>query len=305
MRCSVRARISAVLQFTDPYGVAVTYYSWLVDQPIAVVQIAHGVGEHATRYAALAADLNRAGLSVYANDHRGHGQTGLDQHGGDHSKLGLLGPGGFNAALANVSQLTAIIKTAHPGAPVVLLGHSWGSLMAQKLVNRRASDYAAIVLTGTAYRMPGSMEAGDRNKRHKHLGTTGHEWLSRDASVSEAFVTDPLNFEVRVFRRLGFVDVLRLLGVPARNLPRDLPMLIMIGSDDTFGGPASVRRLADAYRRKSGLRDVGVKVYAGARHEVFNETNRGEVIADLVAWTRDRVLAHGNVDDPVKGETTR
>jgi len=291
---TVHEIISAVPHFTDRYGVAATYYSWLVDKPIAVLQIAHGVGEHARRYEALATDLNRAGLSVYAHDHRGHGQTGLDQYHGDHSKLGPLGPGGLRAAVATVRQLTAIIAAVHPGLPIVLLGHSWGSFLVQKIVNRRSGDYAAIVLTGTAYRMPGSMEPGNLNKRHRRLGTTGHEWLSRDASVAEDFVADPLTFHARAFKVFGLVGVLRLLGIPARNLFPSLSVLIMIGSDDTLGGPASASKLADAYRRRAGLRDVEVKVYAEARHEVFNEINRDEVIADLVKWVRDRVSAQGH-----------
>ncbi len=291
--------------FIDKYGVEVTYFSWLIERPIAVVQIIHGVGEHAARYAPLAADLNRAGLSVYAHDQRGHGRTGLDQSRGDHSTLGKLGRGGFTAVLANVSELTAIIATAHRGVPVVLLGHSWGSLIAQKILNRKADDYSAVVLTGTAYRMPGSMESGNRNKRHKHLGRTGHEWLSRDLAVARAFHADPLTFEAAVFSLFGIVNVARLIGLPARNLPRDLPVLIMIGSDDTFGGPVSVGKLAHAYRRRSGLSDVGVKVYADARHEVFNEINRDDVISDLVAWLRARVSQRGDPLDLGAGETAR
>ncbi len=82
---------------------------------------------------------------------------------------------------------------------------------------------------------------------------------------------------------LDVVEGLRLLGTPGR-LARDLPMLIQIGSEDSLGGPRSVELLADAYRRKGGLSDVTVEVYPQARHEVYNETNRDEVIADLVAW---------------------
>jgi alpha-beta hydrolase superfamily lysophospholipase len=279
-----------VPQFTDEFGVVVTYYQWRVEHPRAIVQLAHGLGEYANRYQALIDALAEAGYSVYADDHRGHGQTGLDQWGGDVSRLGRLGPGGLRAAVRDLSKLTDIIRNDNPGVPIVLLGHSLGSLMAQKLINARMGDFAAVVLTGTAYRMPGSMESGDLNKHHKHLGSTGYEWLSRDPAVADAFVDDPLTFNADVLKLFGVVDGLRLFGRPARDLP-DRPMLIQIGSEDSLGGEKSVRKLADAYRRRSGLSDVEVIVYPGARHEVFNETNQDAVRSDLIAWLDARIPA--------------
>ena len=278
-------------EYTDAHGVVITYYEWLVDKPTAIIQIAHGVGEHAGRYRALAADLNAAGFSVVADDHRGHGATGMLQHGGEKTKMGRLGVGGLRATIDAVHQLSGIITAAHPNIPLVFLGHSWGSLMAQIILNRHSEDYAAAVLTGTAYRWPGAMAAGDLNKRHKHLGTTGAEWLSRDTAISEAFYTDPLNFSADVAKLLGIADGLRLFGRPTRNLLHDLPLLIQIGEEDPLGGEKSVRRLAQAYVTRGGLTDVSAIVYPGARHEVFNETNRDEVIADLVFWLNTRLGA--------------
>jgi alpha-beta hydrolase superfamily lysophospholipase len=277
-----------VPQFTDEFGVVVTYYQWRVEHPRGIVQIAHGLGEYANRYQALVDALGQAGYSVYADDHRGHGQTGLDQWGGDASKLGRLGPGGLRAAVRDLAKLTDIIRNDNPGVPIVLLGHSLGSLMAQMLINTRMADFAAVVLTGTAYRVPGSMESGDLNKHHKHLGATGYEWLSRDPAVAEAFAADPLTFNADVLKLFGVIDGLRLFGRPARRLP-DRPMLIQIGSEDSLGGEKSVRKLADAYRRRSGLTDVDVIIYPGGRHEIFNETNQDAVRADLIAWLDARI----------------
>jgi alpha-beta hydrolase superfamily lysophospholipase len=279
-----------VPQFTDEFGVVVTYYQWRVEHPRGIVQIAHGLGEYANRYQALVDALGQAGYSVYADDHRGHGQTGLDQWGGDASKLGRMGPGGLRAAVRDLAKLTDIIRNDNPGVPIVLLGHSLGSLMAQMLINTRMADFAAVVLTGTAYRVPGSMESGDLNKHHKHLGATGYEWLSRDPAVAEAFAADPLTFNADVLKLFGVIDGLRLFGRPARRLP-DRPMLIQIGSEDSLGGEKSVRKLADAYRRRSGLTDVDVIIYPGGRHEIFNETNQDAVRADLIAWLDARIPA--------------
>ncbi|MFC5789781.1 alpha/beta fold hydrolase [Agromyces tardus] len=275
--------------FTDDHGVRIHYESWRVPEPVAVVQLVHGVGEHIGRYGALVAALNEAGYSVWADDHRGHGQTGFEQHGGDLDRMGRLGPGGLRATIDDVHRFSGIIReTEGPDLPLVLLGHSWGSLIAQILLNRHPADYDAVVLTGTAHRTLRDMDAGDLNRRHKHLGDTGMEWLSRDPEVAKAFVADPYTTSTPLRELFGIVDASRLLGRPARGLPAELPVLIMVGSDDTLGGERSAVKLAQAYARRSGLADVTLIVYPEARHEVFNETNQEEVRADLVHWLDER-----------------
>jgi alpha-beta hydrolase superfamily lysophospholipase len=278
-------------EFVDAHGVTIAYYVWAAANPRGIVQIAHGVGEYALRYEELAQNLVRAGYSVYADDHRGHGRTGLGQWGEGSGMLGHLGQGGLRATIAAIRQLSAIARGENHGLPLVLLGHSWGSLMAQTILNRHADDYDGAVLTGTAYRVPGSMNGGDLNKRHAHLGTTGFEWLSRDPEVAKRMAVDPLAVQATVLKLFGLRDSLRLFGRPAKRLPKDVPLLIQVGSDDPLGGTVSAERLAHAYLNRSHLSDVELIVYDGARHEVFNETNRAEVTADLVAWLGARFPA--------------
>lgn len=274
--------------FTDDHGVRIHYQSWRVPDATAVVQLVHGVGEHIGRYTELIDALNDAGYSVWADDHRGHGQTGFEQHGGDLTRMGRLGPGGLRAAIDAVHRFTGVIRDAEPDLPLVLLGHSWGSLMAQILVNRYADEYDAVVLTGTAHRTLLDMNGGDLNRRFRTLGPTPVEWLSRDPEVPRAFMADPYTTEVPLQKLFGLVDAARLLGRPVRKLPTELPLLIMVGSDDSLGGARSAQKLADSYRRRSGLVDAQLIVYPGARHEVFNETNRAEVRADLIRWLDER-----------------
>lgn len=276
--------------FTDDHGVVIHYYVWAPGKPKAVVQLAHGVGEHALRYEALAQALVNAGYAVYADDHRGHGATGVEYWKGDLSKIGKLGVGGLRATQQNLLELTAIARAEHPSLPFVMLGHSWGSLMVQNLLNEGAQPWNAIVLTGTAYRSPFAMNGGDLNARHKHLGTTGAEWLSRDPAVAAAFVADPLTTDAKVLQLFGVRDGLRLYGSPKRIDP-PMPLLIMVGDDDPLGGEKSAKKLADAYLSRGGLDDVTLIVYPGARHEVFNETNQQEVRADLIAWLDERLFS--------------
>ncbi len=148
------------------------------------------------------------------------------------------------------------------------------------------------MLSGTAYSMPGWVNAGDLNARHMHLGDTGFEWLSRDQAVIDAFVADPLTFPAKPAQAFGIMEGLRLYQVPSKRIPPELPLLIAGGSDDSMASPRSVRRLGEAYRRR-GLADVTIRIYPGARHEIFNEINKGKVLDDLVAWLDAKLVPSG------------
>ena len=270
--------------YIDAQGVTIHYYVWEAKKPKAVFQLTHGLGEHALRYERLAQELVAAGYSVWADDHRGHGATGMQQYAGDTTRLGRLGPGGLRATVDDVRHFTAIIREQNPGVPVVLFGQSWGSLMAQKVIDGNAGDYDGVVLAGTAYRTLRHMNSGDLSRRHRQPGGTGYEWLSRDPAVADAFVADPLTFYADVPKLFGIPDGLRLLGRPTKKMEKNLPILLLAGSEDSLGGETSVAKLANAYVRRSKLTDVQAIVYPEARHEVFNEINRDEVVADLIAW---------------------
>ena len=101
-------------EFTDAHGIAIVYdVHEPAVPPRGVIQLLHGVGEHAGRYAHVIEAPTGAGFIVYADDHRGHGRTGMRQHG-DARRLGRLGPGGHDAAVAAVHRLSEIIRDAHP-----------------------------------------------------------------------------------------------------------------------------------------------------------------------------------------------
>lgn len=268
----------------DSDRVPVTVYEWRTDEPRAVVHIVHGVGEHARRYAALAERLTAAGYAVYADDHRGHGATGEA-----HLGIGHLGPRAIRGAMASVQEVAEDLRLRHPSLPLVLLGHSWGSLMGQKLIARGVYD--AAVLSGTSLAVPGYLNSGDLNKPWRGQGGTGLEWLSRDPAAAEAFAADPWCFDIAEKPAWNTVQALALVGRPPRSMPRDIPILIMGGSEDTLGGARGMSALARAYRERSHLTDVSLAVYEGARHEIFNETNRDEVIGDLIAWLDAHVPA--------------
>lgn len=274
-------------EFTDAHGIAIVYDVHLAEgTPRGVVQLLHGVGEHAGRYGALIAALTGAGFMVYADDHRGHGRTGIRQHEGP-AGLGRLGKGGLRAAEDAVWQLTGIIRDENPELPLVLLGHSWGSFLAQMLVNDHPDAWDAVILSGSALRMPGSLNAAPLNARWAGPDATGFEWLSRDPAVWDSFENDPLTTDVPLLKLFGPVEAAKLYGRPAKALAakgHDIPLLLLVGRDDPVGGPRSVHKLAEEYRTRSGFTDVTTLVYPDARHEIFNELQQGEVRADVLSW---------------------
>jgi alpha-beta hydrolase superfamily lysophospholipase len=270
--------------FIDAHDVEIFYDAYpAVTTPRAVVQLLHGVGEHAGRYVALIAALTAAGYAVYADDHRGHGRTGMGQHG-DADRLGRLGAGGHRAAVDAVWMLTMLAGAENPDLPIVILGHSWGSFLAQKLVNAHPEAYDGLVLSGSSLLWPGALNAGDLNKPWRGKDATGLEWLASDPQVAAEFAADPLTTDKSLPQLFGVVEAARLYGKPRKHLGRDIPTLLMVGGEDTVGGPRSVHLLADAYRTRSGFTDVTTLVYPHDRHEIFNEKDQVEVRADLLAW---------------------
>jgi len=277
--------------FLDHLGVEITYYVWAIENPKAIVQIAHGLGDHARRYDHLAGQLNNAGYSVYADDHRGHGQTGAKQIATGQTKImGNLGKGGIKAAFEQVHDLTKLIKAENPGKKLVLFGHSYGSFISQKLINQYSDEYVALILSGSSLLVPGVLGAGGFNKKwDKEPGATGYEWLSRDKKVGEKFDADPLTFFANAAKVMGVLNGLQLFFTPKRTIRKDLPVLLQAGSDDPIGAERGNQMLANTYRNKCGLENVTAIIYHDGRHEMYNEINKEEVIADLLGFIRTNV----------------
>jgi alpha-beta hydrolase superfamily lysophospholipase len=277
--------------FKDDFGVEIMFYEWPVANPKAVIQIAHGLGEHARRYDLMAETLNKAGFSVYADDHRGHGQTGVKQLENKQIKrLGNLGPGGMAATHKQVADFSKLIKAENPNRPLVLLGHSWGSFIAQKIINKNSDNYDAVVLSGSALTMPGYLATGDFNKVWKKLpGSTGYEWLSRDVEIQNKFVEDPLTFLALAMQVFGVKNSLQLFGPPAKIIRSELPILVQVGEADPIGGEYSNKALVQAYRKNAGIDDIELFVYHECRHEIYNELNKDAIIEDLITWLNQRI----------------
>lgn len=262
------------LTVTDPDGVTSVVHRWRPDgPPRATLQILHGWAEHALRYDRVAQRLTAAGYTVYADDHRGHGQSGVR-----FDTLGDLGPRGMEGVLDAVHAVTERARAEEPGRPLFVLGHSWGSFMLQMYLARWGDEIDGALLTGATRRDPDA--AGAPLNAPFEPARTPYDWLSRDEAEVDAYVADPL---------CGFEIMWTTPGTAAMpendesRIPTALPVLVFNGAEDPIGGEAGGRRLADHYR-SLGLTDVMFRSYPGARHELFNETNRDEVVADVLAW---------------------
>lgn len=255
-----------------------------------MVQVVHGMAEHSARYAHVAQALNAAGYEVYASEHRGHGQAALED-----GSLGDFGPRGFQGLVDDMAVVTRHVRGDHPGLPVLMLAHSMGSMAAQIYLLEHGALLDGCALSGTtALEMLDPRVSGwtvESANATVATPATGVDWLSRDPAVPAAYVADPLcGFALTLPSLFSIFDTGNGTALPEQlaRLPKGLPLYLFTGDRDPVNGMLDwfdplVRRL-----RKAGMQDVSTHVYGGARHEVLNETNRTEVIANLLAWL-DRV----------------
>ncbi len=295
------------LQAND--GLALHIYEWLPDgTPKAVVQVAHGMAEHAARYERLALFLNNAGIAVYANDHRGHGQTIPEGQTPGH----MADENGWEKAVEDLDLITQEIASRHSDIPIFLMGHSMGSFMTQDYLARYGDNLAGAALSATNG-PPGTLgklaqlvsrieKLRNGNEGHSTLlanmsfkafnkafapNRTEFDWLSRNEAEVDKYVDDPLcGFDCSIATWIGLLDALtRIASDEALSkINKALPIYVFSGTNDPVGEKTKgVERLLKAYK-KHGFEKVSLKYYPDGRHELLNETNRDEVMKDLLGW---------------------
>lgn len=283
-----------------------------VAEPTAIIQVFHGLGEHSARYQRFAEAATENGYIVCAHDHRGHGP--------DAELPGFFAAEiGWDLLVNDAHKVSDFLRDRYPGKPVVLLGHSMGSYIAQSYARRFGEDLAALVLSGSTwpsrallfvgrllarwerwrhgiyYRSPLLHKIGfeEFNNRFEP-GRTELDWLSRDPDEVDKYIDDP--FCGGPYTTGLWWDLLgglnEISGIDAlRSIPASLPILITGGADDPVGGAKGMLKLADAYQR-SGHAKVDKAIYADGRHEMLNELNRDEFTADLLRWIEGALGDH-------------
>jgi alpha-beta hydrolase superfamily lysophospholipase len=295
--------------FAGRDGERIFVYKWCPEgkEPKAIVQIAHGLVETAARYRRLAEALTANGFLVYANDHRGHGQTAPSLE-----EVGYWGEDGFNASVENLAILTRLIKKENPDLPLFLFGHSMGSFFAQNYLTKYGEGLCGVILSGSndhpgpalnlgiaiarrelaksGPRPPSpklhQLSFGAYNKGFKPA-RTAFDWLSRDEEEVDKSINDPYCggiASVGLYYDLfcGLKETYKKKN--RQRIPEDLPVYIFSGAKDPVGrNGKGVRKLVRSYQ-KLEIKDLTYKIYQDGRHEMLNELNRDRVIKDLLTW---------------------
>jgi alpha-beta hydrolase superfamily lysophospholipase len=281
-------------RFASPVdGLAVATWTWdeVPGDPRGVVQLVHGLAEHGPRYGRLAAALNAAGFLVTASDTRGHGASVSAE-----VPLGSFGAAGMAGFLGDITEVGERLAAEHAELPLFLVAHSLGSMAAQSVLLDHSARYAGAVLSGSTtldglLAVLQGLPADQPGLAAFNAGfepRTGFEWLSRDTAEVDAYMADPLcGFATEDAIMAGVLGTAVRTTDPAElaRIRPDLPVLVISGDRDPVGGPGArnVTTLVERYQA-AGLTDVTLRLYPEARHEVFNETNRDEVTADVVDW---------------------
>lgn len=288
---------------------------WLPGQgePVRVLHVVHGMCEHIGRYDEFARMLCGRGWAVAGMDLVGHGRTEPDPaRRGTYSDPHLAA----EAMVEDQHTLRTMVQARLVRQPYLMLGHSMGSFVARCYAGRHGGGLAGLVVMGTAWqdgvpamraavsalarvrgldfrsRLVDSLGCGGYNRRFEGTGArTGFEWLSRDEARVVAYAADPAcGFVFSLGGYLALADLLAEAQDPVRiaRVPADLPVLVVSGSEDPVGqagrGPARAFRAL----QRAGVRDVSLDLVRGARHELLNETCRGEVARNLVSWLESR-----------------
>ncbi len=274
-----------------------------------VVQLSHGMVDHVGRYRLLAEYLTSHGFVFAGNDHLGHGKTA-----GSPEDFGYFAErDGVLSVLRDLHTMNKRLRADYHGVPLVLFGHSMGSFLSRLYVERHPHSVSGHIIHGTGGPNPllpfGKLLVGwkrflrgdrYRSKTIANLAFSGYNshfdksegrnaWLSRDGSMVNGRDDDEMTSFT--FTVSAYGDLFKMVSESNgkawfANYPKELPTLIMSGSEDPVGdygkGPSYVYKQLMV----SGVGSVSLKLYEGARHELFNETNREEVFADIVEWLR-------------------
>lgn len=295
-----------------PSGRRIAVRTWRAWEPRAVVQVLHGLAEHIDRYERFATACNRRSIAVVGHDHRGHGSAA------EETQLGHFGDkDGWSRVIDDAYAVFRGTERTYHGLPIILLGHSMGSYIAQDLVMRKMPAIAGLLLSGSTWpkrrdvrfaRLLASVACALGRRRapsqlldkmlfkayNKQFepNRTAFDWLSRDELEVDRYVHDAKCGSLSTYGlwRELFGGLLSISTREAlRKVPEELPILITGGEVDPVGGAAALQRLAAEYAATDHS-DVTVKLYPEGRHEMLNETNRDGVTADWLDWIDD-VLA--------------
>ncbi|WP_291567444.1 MULTISPECIES: alpha/beta hydrolase [unclassified Clostridium] len=278
------------------------------DSVKGIINIAHGMAESGIRYERFAKTLVDNGFIVYAGEHRGHGLTCSNIE-----DLGYICDNdGFHTMVEDLKEINNFIKEENLNLPIIIMGHSMGSFLAQRYIEEYGDTVNGAIISGTngnpglilnfgifissiEMRIRGrkaksklldGMIFGTYNKRI-HKNKTRVDWLTRDEEEVEKFINDP--YCGTVFTTSFFNDLMKGLKVIHKEenlnkIPKNLPILIFSGDADPVGRYGKgLDNLINLYK-SLGIKNLHYKIYKDGRHEMLNEINKDEVFEDIINW---------------------
>lgn len=298
-----------VFRFTSADGATKVYgREWIPQGPVRFLfQIVHGMADYLDRYEGLAQYMAEAGAAVMGHDLLGHGHTVPPG-----KPFGYFAPKhGAEMVIRDMHQVTERLACQHPGVPIFLFGHSMGSLMARLYCTKFGDALKGAIFSGTSganrlmfvvrflagtaclfgqgekpARLLSRLAFGAYNDRIPDAASE-HDWLSRDKEIVARYDQDPWN--TFLFTNSAAYDLAGVVEQDssrrwAEALPRDTAYYIMSGEMDPVGSYGRGVEQVYNWMTDAGLANVTLKMYPGARHELTNETNRDEVLRDLLSW---------------------
>jgi alpha-beta hydrolase superfamily lysophospholipase len=276
-------------QFTGTDGLQIACARWNNrKRGRGIIQIAHGMGEHMGLYQRLIEALVRAGLTVYANDHRGHGKTARSRE-----ELGDFGLGGFNLLVGDMVRLSNIAKAENPREPFILFGHNMGSFAAQQYILDHSQLIDGLVISGSGTLDGLARVAKSRSRGESYLNAAfvptrpSFDWLSRDPAIADAFIRDLLCFgSLQPKSMESFLAASSQLADPRqlKGIRRNLPIYLLSRSDDPVGQQLNGVKVLMKRYRQAGLANISHHFYPGGRNEILDEINSNEVRTNLLLW---------------------
>ncbi len=273
----------------------------------AVVLAVHGMMEHSKRYFIPSEPLEKGGFGFAAFDLPGHGMMEKANN-----TLGNWPIDGFEYCVKQVIEAASFIKEKF-NKKTILLGHSMGSFLAMKVIGMHGHKFAGCIFSGTndadsalllnagifaaktisffkgkdyKSKFLYNMAFGAFNNEFKPHRTR-YDWLSRDEIEVDKYIDDELCGFIAsawMFKEMAALMSLIYKKENISGIPKELPIFMISGSMDPVGefgkGPVKLKNRLNA----AGMENVSYKLYENARHECLNETNRSEVIVDIVAF---------------------